>query len=62
MNNTPVTVNESNPAERRAVDVQSLWRRRGWRPPTEYRQDFEKSCKPAILAGLTRLAPGRTLG
>ncbi len=36
-------------------DVQSLWRKRGWRPPSEYRQDFELSCRPAIFAGLVRL-------
>lgn len=36
-------------------DVQSLWRKRGWRPPSEYRQDFELSCKPAIFSGLVRL-------
>ncbi len=36
-------------------DVQSLWRKRGWRPPSEYRQDFELSCRPAIFSGLVRL-------
>ncbi len=42
------------PARTRS-DVQSLWRKRGWRPPSEYRQDFELSCRPAILSGLIRL-------
>ena len=44
------------PATPRAKsDVQSLWRKRGWRPPSEYRQDFELSCRPAIFSGLVRL-------
>lgn len=44
------------PAPARArSDVQSLWRKRGWRPPSEYRQDFELSCRPAIFSGLVRL-------
>ena len=44
------------PATARArSDVQSLWRKRGWRPPSEYRQDFELSCRPAIFSGLVRL-------
>ncbi|MEO0318228.1 MAG: hypothetical protein RL404_1905 [Pseudomonadota bacterium] len=42
-------------AIRARSDVQSLWRKRGWRPPSEYRQDFALSCKPAIFSGLVRL-------
>jgi len=36
-------------------DVQSLWRKRGWRAPSEYRNDFETSCRPAILSGMVKL-------
>ncbi len=40
---------------RRKSDVQSLWRKRGWMPPSEYRNDFCQSCRPAILAGMKKL-------
>ncbi len=46
---------EASATTRARSDVQSLWRKRGWRPPSEYRQDFELSCRPAIFAGLVRL-------
>ncbi len=36
-------------------DVPSLWRKRGWRAPSEYRKDFEASCRPAILSGMVKL-------
>ncbi len=41
-------------------DVMSLWRKRGWQPPTEYRQDFEASCRPVIYAGLQKLHLAKT--
>jgi hypothetical protein len=40
---------------RRKADVQSLWRKRGWMPPSEYRNDFTQSCRPPILAGMRKL-------
>lgn len=40
---------------RRKADVQSLWRKRGWMPPSEYRNDFSQSCRPPILAGMKTL-------
>ncbi len=46
---------EFTAANRARADVQSLWRKRGWRPPSEYRQDFELSCRPAIFSGLVKL-------
>ena len=46
---------DASAATRPRSDVQSLWRKRGWQPPTEYRQDFALSCRPAIHAGLVRL-------
>ncbi len=52
----PLLADARDPLRQRA-DVQSLWRKRGWRPPSEYRQDFELSCRPAIHAGLVKLVP-----
>ncbi len=49
------------PAERQRADVMSLWRKRGWLPPTEYRRDFTQSCRPAIYAGMTKLTLARAL-
>ncbi len=43
------------------ADVQSLWRRSGWRPPTEYRRDFAQSCRPPIYAGMVRLEMAKVL-
>lgn len=49
------------PTERQRADVMSLWRKRGWLPPTEYRRDFAQSCRPAIYAGMTKLTLARAL-
>lgn len=43
------------------ADVQRLWRKRGWLPPTEYRRDFAQSCRPAILAGMVRLEMAKAI-
>ncbi len=43
------------------ADVQNLWRKRGWRPPTEYRRDFAQSCRPAIFAGMVKLEMAKVL-
>ncbi len=31
------------------ADVQNLWRKRGWRPPKEYRRDFAQLCRPPFI-------------
>lgn len=46
--------------ERQRADVMSLWRKRGWLPPTEYRHDFAQSCRAPIYAGMVRLPLART--
>lgn len=50
---------DSSRAQR--ADVQRLWRKRGWLPPTEYRRDFAQSCRPAILAGMVRLQMAKAI-
>ena len=46
---------EVQPLKNSKSDVQSLWRKLGWQPPSEYRNDFAQSCRPAITAGMKRL-------
>ncbi len=43
------------------ADVQNIWRKRGWRTPTEYRRDFAQSCRPAIFAGMVKLEMAKVL-
>ena len=42
----------SDQAKRNKTDVQ---------PPSEYRDDFEQSCKPALLAGMKKLDMARSI-
>ncbi len=52
-------VNESSVTSAKA-DVMSIWRKWGWQPPSEYR-NFAQACRPAITAGMQKLALARSL-
>lgn len=55
INQVYTTQAEVPPIKNSKSDVQSLWRKLGWQPPSEYRNDFAQSCRPAITAGMKRL-------
>lgn len=55
INQVYTTQAEVPPIKNLKSDVQSLWRKLGWQPPSEYRNDFAQSCRPAITAGMKRL-------